>query len=203
MARIKAVEEVAADSPNFTQGATGRAEALQDDLAAIFGHRPLHAVAAANVYETIQHHGTLSERLKEMVRLRIAFHNQCRTCMAMRYSAEVTDDGLVCSLERPEEAPHLTDAERVALHFADLFATNHLAIDDAAYDALREYFEEGELVELGILCAYSVGFGRLAATWHVVDNLPEGFKGDDVAPAAVTPWGQAESIDATERNAVH
>ena len=118
MARIKGVTTVAADAPNFTQGATGgRAEALQADLGSIFGHRPEHAIAAANVYETMQRHGTLSERLKEMVRLRIAFHNQCRTCMAIRYSAEVTDDGLVCSLEQPEEATDLTEADRAALRF--------------------------------------------------------------------------------------
>ena len=134
-----------------------------------------------------------------MIRLRIAFHNQCRTCMAMRYSAEVTDHGLVCSLERPKDAPDLTDAERAALHFADLFATDHLAIDDAVYDGLRTYFTEGELVEIGIVCAYSVGFGRLAATWHVVENLPDGFKHGDVRPTAITPWGQAESINATGR----
>ena len=40
----------------------------------------------------------------------------------------------------------LTPAERAALRFADLFATNHLAIDDAVYDDLRLHFTEGELV---------------------------------------------------------
>ena len=203
MARIAGVTTINADAPNFTQGATGgRAAALQTDLGSIFGHRPEHALAAAKVYETMQLHGTLSGRLKELVRLRIAFHNQCRTCMAVRYSPEVSDDGLVCSLERPEEAPDLTDAERAALRFADLFATDHLAIDDAVYDDLRKYFDEGELVELGINCAYAVGFGRLAATWHVVDNLPEDFQDGAVGRGAVTPWGHAESIDATGRATV-
>ena len=56
------------------------------------------------------------------------------------------DDGLtedaVCSLERPAEAPDLTEAERAALRFADLFATNHLSIDDGVYDDLRNHFSE-------------------------------------------------------------
>ena len=200
MARIRGIDTPMHDSPNFTQGATGgRAAALQADLGSIFAHRPAHAAAAAAVYETIQHEGTLGERLVELLRLRIAFHNQCRTCMAMRYSTQVTDDGLVCSLERPQESPDLTERERAALRFADLFASDHLSIDDTTYNGLRAFFDEGELVELGIVCAYSVGFGRLAATWHVVDNLPEGFQGGNVAPAAVTPWGQPESIDATGR----
>ena len=80
--------------------------------------------------------------------------------MAIRYDEAVEDgvtEELVCSLERPAEADDLTDAERAALRFADLFATNHLAIDDAVYDDLRRYFTEGELVEIGLNCAIDVG----------------------------------------------
>ena len=58
---------------------------------------------------------TLRRRLLELVRLRIAFHNQCRSCMAVRYESAL-DDGLteelVCSLEKPMEAPDLTDAQK-------------------------------------------------------------------------------------------
>ena len=61
---------------------------------------------------------------------------------------EAIDDGLtedlVCSLEQAAEADDLSPAERAALRFADLFATNHLAIDDAVYDDLREHFTEGD-----------------------------------------------------------
>ena len=72
--------------------------------------------------------------------------------MSIRYQSAL-DDGLteaaVCSLERPDEAPDLTDAERAALRFADLFATDHLAIDDAVYEDLRSHFSEDQLVALG------------------------------------------------------
>ena len=93
----------------------------------------------------------------------------------MRYQSAI-DDGLdedaVCSLERPAEAENLSAAERSALHFAELFATNHLAIDDAVYDELRQHFSEDELVELGVNCAIALGIGRLSATWDVSDDLP-------------------------------
>ena len=151
-------------------------------------HRPEIARAIAQVRDAMTHHGTLTPRLAELIRLRIAFHNQCRSCMAIRYS-DAVDDGLtedlVCSLERPEEADDLLPAERAALRFADLFATNHLSIDDAVYDDLRQYFTEGELVEIGLNCALDLGVGRLAATWAVLDRLPERFLEDGV----VTPWG--------------
>jgi AhpD family alkylhydroperoxidase len=138
--------------------------------------------------------GSLPPRLLELVRLRIAFHNQCRSCMSVRYQSAV-DDGLtedaVCSLERPAEAPDLSDAERAALKFADLFATNHLAIDESIYDELRRYLTEDELVELGMHCAVSLGVGRLTATWDVTDDVPEAFRsGDD----RVTPWASTGVI---------
>ena len=65
---------------------------------------------------------TLPERLFELVRLRIAFHNQCRSCMAIRYRDAVSDgvdETLVCSLEKPMAAPDLSAAEKVALKYAD------------------------------------------------------------------------------------
>jgi hypothetical protein len=55
-------------------------------------------------------------------------------------------EGLVCSLERPYEAPDLTDAEKAA---------------------------------------FCVGFGRLGATWNMIEELPDRFRTDDRA----TPWG--------------
>jgi AhpD family alkylhydroperoxidase len=157
-------------------------------LHGILAHRPEAAAALGAVSIACAQTSTLGPRLIELVRLRIAFHNQCRSCMAVRYR-DAVDDGvtedLVCSLERPADAPDLTDAERAALRFADLFATDHLAIDGTVYDDLRRHFAEAELVELGLHCALFVGVGRLAATWSVTDALPERFRGE----GAVTPWG--------------
>jgi len=161
---------------------------VQLGVGGIIAHRPDIAAALGAVSEAINHSGTLPRRLVELIRLRIAFHNQCRSCMAVRYKYAVDDgltEDLVCSLAQPAEAPDLNDAERAALRFADLFATNHLAIDDTVYAHLREHFDEGSIVELGLQCANFVGVGRLAATWAVTDALPERFR----AAGEVTPWG--------------
>jgi alkylhydroperoxidase family enzyme len=138
---------------------------------------------------------TLRPRLLEMLRLRIAFHNQCRSCMAMRFEPALEDgltEDLVCSLEKPVEAPDLTDAEKAALHYADLAATNHLAIGDETITSLRKYYTEKEIVEICMLCAYCTGFGRFAAVYHAVEDLPESYQ--DVT-AKTAPW----SADHTER----
>jgi len=153
-------------------------------------HHPELAKAYVHFTAAFKAHAVLPTRLRELVRLRIAFHNQCRSCMAMRYG-DAVDDGvtedLVCSLEKPSEAPDLSDAERVALRYADLMATNHLAIGDALYAELAGHFSDKEVVELGSWCAICIGFGRLAATWNMVEDLPERFQATGDAP--VTPWG--------------
>jgi len=163
---------------------------LEQGLMRIIGQRPELADGLIAFAGALKVHSTLPRRLVELVRLRVAFFNQCRSCMAIRYQDALADgltEGAVCSLERPEESEDLTDAEKAAVRYGELFATDHLAIDDAVYDELRTHFTESEIIELGLNCALFVGVGRLAATWHMVEELPEAFQ----APEGVrlSPWG--------------
>jgi AhpD family alkylhydroperoxidase len=159
----------------------------------LFANCPEIAKGLAHFGMALRTSRTLPERLFELVRLRIAFHNQCRSCMAIRYRNAVDDgldEDLVCSLEKPTEAPDLTEAERAALSYADRFATNHLSIDDATYDGLRTHFSERQLVELGSWVAFCVGFGRLMASWHMVEDLPVAFQAlqsQTIKPSSGTP----------------
>lgn len=137
----------------------------------------------------------LSARLLELVRLRIAFHNQCRSCMAMRYESAVDDgltEDLVCSLEQPAEAKNLSVAEKAALEFADLFATAHHAIDDAAMKKLHRHFTAGEVVELGMFIGYFVGIGRFLACLDIVEGLPEDMKDKSQGAA---PWTTSLAVN--------
>ena len=154
--------------------------------------RPDLALAMVTFQRALDTHAVLPARLRELVRLRVAFHNRCRSCMAVRASEAIADgmsDGSVCSLERPEVADDLADAEKAAIHYADLMATDHLTVDDAVFDRLRRYFDDGEIVELGAHIGLCVGFGRLSATWDLVDDLPSSFRGDDAAP-----WSEGVTI---------
>jgi len=167
----------------------GQGDRINLGVASILGHRPEVAGALGAVKAALQSTGTLSPRLVELVRLRIAFHNQCRSCMSVRYQSAIDDgltEGMVCSLEQPADADDLSPAERSALRYADLFATDHLSIDDTVYDDLRHHFSEDEIVELGVNCAYAVGIGRLAATWDVTDDVPDAFRSKSESPLA--PW---------------
>lgn len=167
----------------------GQGDRINLSVAAIMSRLPSVAAAVGGATTALKETGGLSPRLMELMRLRIAFHNQCRSCMSIRYQSAI-DDGLtedaVCSLERPADAPDLTDAERSALRFTDLFATDHLAIGDDTYADLRAHFTEDQLVAIGLHCALCVGLGRLAATWHGIDEVPAAFRADGSAP--MVPW---------------
>ena len=131
--------------------AADTASAIEIGPLQIFAHRPQIAKAIVGLGVALKTSSTLTERLMEIVRLRIAFHNQCRSCMAIRYRNAVSDgvdETLVCAIEQPSSGD-FTARERAALKFADLFANDHLAIDEAVYDGLRQHFTEGQLVELG------------------------------------------------------
>jgi AhpD family alkylhydroperoxidase len=161
---------------------------LEQGLTRYFAHCPEQALGLMGFGGALKRNRSLPERLVELVRLRVAFFNQCRSCMAIRYSDAVADgvtEGLVCSLERPQEAENLSAAEKAAIRYGELMATDHLAIDDGVYDELRRHFTEAQIVELGMTVAFFVGFGRLAATWHMVEELPEAFQKAET----IAPWG--------------
>lgn len=158
----------------------------------IYSHSPELARAfAAFAAVGLREDGSLSPRLQELVRLRIAFHNQCRSCMAIRYRPEdeVPED-LVCSLERPQESADLSADEQLAIEYADRIATDNLSADADFYERLHERFSERQLVELGAMIALCVGFGRLEATWRMTDHVPERF----AEPGTVVPWGAGEVL---------
>ncbi|WP_172165996.1 carboxymuconolactone decarboxylase family protein [Pseudonocardia broussonetiae] len=162
-----------------------------------YAHRPELAEAYVRFMAELRRPGLLPRRLVELVRLRVAFHNQCRSCMAVRYAdgaADGVDEGLVCQLATPDESPDLTPAERAALRFADRLATDHLSIDDATIDDLREHFDEAGIVELGMNVAAFVGYGRLSMALDMVEELPDRYRAP--SGALVTPWDDGGADDA-------
>ena len=164
---------------------------LERGLMRFFAHAPEIAKSVAALGGGLKVHRNLPDRMVELVRLRVAYHNQCRSCMAIRYQDAVADgvnEGLVCELEAPQSSNNLTGAEKAALAFADVFATNHYAITDETYSELEEFFSESEIIELGVTVAFFVGFGRLAATFDMVEELPERFQ--DKSLDELTPWNE-------------
>ena len=194
MSRIRKVPVEDWDPELRAMTMADEATPLEQGLTRMMANAPAAAKALVAFSGSLFAARTLPRRLIELVRLRVAFHNQCRSCMAIRYKSAIDDgltEGMVCSLERPQDAPDLTAAEKAAIVYADLSSVDHFSIDDSTFDDLRKHFSEAEIVELGMFIALFIGYGRLGAAWSMTEELPEAYQ--DKAAPSVAPWA-AESI---------
>ena len=140
MSRIQKIPVDQWDPALRTMTLADEGSPLEQGLMRMIAHQPEMAKGMVAFSGALLRNNGLPRRLVELVRLRIAFHNQCRSCMAIRYQSAVDDgltEGMVCSLERPQDAPDLSPAEKAAIHYADLSSTDHLSITDATFHASR------------------------------------------------------------------
>jgi alkylhydroperoxidase family enzyme len=72
----------------------------------------------------------------------------------------VTED-LYAHVADHRDSPEYSEAERVAIEYAERFALDHLAIDDAFFERLRAQFSDADVLDLTICIADFLGFGRL------------------------------------------
>jgi AhpD family alkylhydroperoxidase len=121
-------------------------------------------------WNSVLYEGRLPHQLKEMCRIRISVAHRCGYCSTVR-SNVARAEGL--TEERVQDLLHegalLSPREKAALEYADLFKSGDEAIDsDAVYARLRRHFSEEEIVELGMLCAQTVGVGRLVRSLNIL-----------------------------------
>jgi alkylhydroperoxidase family enzyme len=191
MTRITKLPVEAWDPELRSITAADEATSVEQGMMRVLAHTPAIAKSISAFGGGLFGARTLSRRMIELVRLRIAFHNQCRSCMAIRYRTAVDDgltEGAVCSLERPQDAADLSEAEKAAIAYADRSAIDHFSIDDSTFDGLRAHFTEAQIVELGVFISFFIGFGRLSAAWNMTEDLPEGFRAD--GDQILAPWAE-------------
>ncbi|MFN2645073.1 MAG: carboxymuconolactone decarboxylase family protein [Burkholderiales bacterium] len=123
-------------------------------------------------WNTVLHGGLLPHKLKEMCRIRISVAHRCGYCSSVRSHvarAEGLSEALVHEVLNDLSSPRLSARERAALEYADLFKAGDDAIDsDTVYERLRVNFSEEEIIELGMLCAQTVGVGRLVRSLNIM-----------------------------------
>jgi alkylhydroperoxidase family enzyme len=61
------------------------------------------------------------------------------------------------------ETTLLTEAERVAVEYAELFAVDHLGIGDDLLARLMEHWSPAEILDLTVCIGRHLAFGRLTA----------------------------------------
>src|SRR3984957_14064805 len=137
--------------------------------AQIWAHRPAVAAAWLSALEEMHLRSCLPERLRELVRLRIAGITTCQACMVARKSDTVTEEDLACL---SDEHPRFTAAERAALRYAELFAGDHFAIDEALFTRVAQHLNTDQVVELNRYCALMLAGGRMTYVQRGYEEAP-------------------------------
>lgn len=123
----------------------------------IWAHRPQIAFPWLQTLRSFYRDSFLDDRLRELVRLKIASITRCTVCQTGRKSAEVSELDIACL---SSDSDHFSPREQAALQFAALFAGDYMSIDDQHFDLLRTYFTDAAIVELNLFCALMLAGGR-------------------------------------------
>lgn len=134
----------------------------------VWAHRPEAAAGWLATLESIHLRGVLSGRLKELVRLRIASITNCKACQLSRKDDSVGEEDLACL---SSDSARFTPAEQAALRYAELFAGDYTAIDDALFDSLKHHFAIPEIVELNMFCALMLAGGRMTYVQQAYEDM--------------------------------
>ena len=136
----------------------------------IWAHRPAAANAWLGVMAEIHERGILPDRLRELVRLKIASITTCPVCQVARKSDEVDEDDVVACSDWSD--PRFSPPEQAALRFAELFAGDYFSLGEEIYDHLRAHFSEAQIVELHLFSGLMLAGGRMTYVLKGYEDTP-------------------------------
>jgi alkylhydroperoxidase family enzyme len=128
----------------------------------IWSLQPELGAAATRLVDAAYNKSILPVRVREAARMRIAQLNDCTVCLAFR-ADKVRAQGLGEDFYRAVGSPEedaLSEQERLAVEYAERFATDHSSIDDAFVERLRAAFTDSEVLDLTICLSAFLGLGR-------------------------------------------
>lgn len=172
MPRLRFIEERELDAEKKALIASAERTGAPDPRVVRIMARSSAGLAWVKCWNSVLYEGRLPHKLKEMCRIRISVAHRCGYCSTVRSNVareEGLDETLVQEVLGDLSGARLTAREKAALEYADLFKAGDDPVDsDEVYAALRRHFGEEEIVELGMLCAQTVGVGRLVRSLNIV-----------------------------------
>jgi AhpD family alkylhydroperoxidase len=119
--------------------------------------------AVTRLVDATYNKSILPVRVREAARMRIAQLNDCTVCLTFRADT-VRDQGVTEEfydhVGAHDDVVGFNSQERLAIEYAERFATDHLSIDDAFIDRMRESFSDPEILDLTICLSAFLGLGR-------------------------------------------
>jgi len=167
MPRLRFIEEHELDAERRSLIASAERTGAPDPRVVRIMTRSSAGLAWVKCWNSVLYDGKLPHKLKEMCRIRISVAHRCGYCSTVRSKVAGLDEETVNDVLGARA--RLSAGEKAALEYADLFKAGDEPIDsDAVYDRLRQHFTEEEIIELGMLCAQTVGVGRLVRSLNIL-----------------------------------
>jgi alkylhydroperoxidase family enzyme len=134
------------------------------DAVQVWSLRPEMGAAVNRLVDAAYNKSILPVRVREAARMRIAQLNECTVCLAFRadtVKAQGLSEDFYCQVGSTETDGTFTEQERLAMQYAERFATDHRGIDDAFMDELKTCFSDAEILDLTICLSAFLGLGRM------------------------------------------
>ena len=143
------------------------------DAAMLWSLRPEMAGMVDRMIATAYERSIIPPDEREVARMRIAQLNACDACATFRapamVAAGVTDDEYEHCAEWATW-PGYSERQRLAIEYAERFATDHRTIDDEFFVRLRAQFSDAEILDLSLCCAVYVGLGRVLEVLQITES---------------------------------
>lgn len=126
--------------------------------------------------------GSVDQRYKQLVRLKLSLVHGCRTCNKQNVpgalEAGISQDQ-VDAMDDFEAGP-FSDADKAVLRFAEQMVLTNMDgdVDNRLYAALAAHFSDADICELGTVMAIIAGMAKLSFILHLVER-------EDYCPFAV------------------
>jgi alkylhydroperoxidase family enzyme len=129
-------------------------------------YRPKMAAGMGALADAVYSSTKLAVREREAARWTIALINHCAVCQDTRArdgERAGVDEDFYSHVASWRTSDALSDRERLAAEFAERFALDHMAMDDAFWTRLRAAYADDELADLAMCCGMFLGSGRVLA----------------------------------------
>lgn len=145
------------------------------EAAMVWQLRPEMGAMVETMVRTIYESSILPAAEREAARMKIAEINSCNACSTFRapsvQSAGV-DEELYRHVGDYQTYEGFTERQRLAIEYAERFATAPGSIDDQLFGRLREAFTDPEVLDLTMCVSAYLGLGRALAVLGIEENVP-------------------------------
>jgi alkylhydroperoxidase family enzyme len=125
--------------------------------------RPEMGAGAGALSHAVYEQSIIPVRERELARMRIAEVNDCAICRQWRKTtgaAEVVTEDDYANVAQWQTFAGYSERERLAIEYAERFALDHRAIDDAFFARLRADYTDAEILDLTVCIGAWIALGR-------------------------------------------